>query len=203
MITLVLDRALEPSPDEASSLLRRELLKPEYFEGNWVDRLLGWLDRLLSRGIEAANDISALSTFAAMLVAVLLIGGLAWLIARTRHSTRTPSAKHAVLTDEVVTAAQLRARAEAALSDGRNEEALVDGFRALAVRQVERGRLDDTPGTTAQEAARVLSREYPDQRSRVDGSAALFDSVLYGDRPATRGQAVHVLELDDELRSKR
>ena len=200
---LVLDRALEPSPDEASSLLRRELLKPEYFEGNWVDRLLGWLDRLLGRGIEAANDFSPLSTFAAMLVAVLLVGGLAWLVARTRSSARTPSAKHAVLTNEVVTAAQLRARAETALSEGRNEEALVDGFRALAVRQVERGRLDDTPGTTAQEAARVLSVEYPDQSSRVDGSAALFDSVLYGDRPATRGQAADVLELDDDLRSKK
>ena len=200
---LVLDRALEPSPDEAGSLLRRELLKPEYFEGNWVNRLLGWLDRLLSRGIEAANDFSPLSTFAAMLVTVLLVGGLAWLIAQARPAARTPSAKHAVLTNEVVTAAQLRARAETALAEGHNEEALVDGFRALAVRQVERGRLDDTPGTTAQEAARGLSVEYPDQRSRVDGSAALFDSVLYGDRPATRGQAVDVLELDDDLRSKR
>ncbi|MDQ3156464.1 MAG: DUF4129 domain-containing protein [Actinomycetota bacterium] len=203
MITLVVDRTLEPSPDEAISLLRRELLKPEYFEGNWVNRLLGWLDRLLGRGMEAANDFTPLSTFAAMLVAVLLIGGLAWLIARTRPSARTPSARHAVLTDEVVTAAQLRARAQAALAEGRNEEALVDGFRALAVRQVERGRLEDTPGTTAQEAARVLSRAYPDQRSRVDGSALLFDSVLYGDRPASRGQAVDVLELDDELRSKK
>jgi len=203
VILLVVVRLLEPSPDEASSLLRRELLKPEYHEGDWVRRLLEWLDRLISRGMEAANDNSPLSTFAAMLVAVLLVGGLAWLIARTRHSARTPSAKHAVLTDEVVTATQLRARAEAALAEGRNEEALVDGFRALAVRQVERGRLDDTPGTTAQEAARVLSVEFPDQRSRVDGSAALFDSVLYGDRPATRVQAVDVLELDDDLRSKR
>lgn len=203
MITLLIDGPLEPSPDEAGSLLRRELLNPEYYEDDWIDRLMGWLDRVLREGMEAAETISPLSTFAAMLVAVLLIGGLVWLLTRARRSVRTPAVKHAVLTAEVVTATQLRARAEAALAAGRNEEALVDGFRALAVRQVERGRLDDAPGTTAQEAARVLSGKYPDQRSRVDGSAALFDSVLYGDRRATRGQAVDVLELDDELRSKK
>jgi len=203
VISLLVDRPLDPSPGEASSLLRRELLKPEYFEDNLVRRLIEWLDRLINEAMEAANDFSAVSTFAAMLVAVLLLGGLGWLITKARRSARTPRAMHAVLTDEVITAAKLRARAEAALAEGHNEEALVDGFRALAVRQVERGRLEDAPGTTAQEAARVLSGEYPDQRARVDGSAALFDSVLYGDRPATRGQAVDVLELDDELRSKK
>ena len=59
----------------------------------------------------------------------------------------------AVLTEEVVTADELRARAEAALEAGRFEEAVVEGFRAVAVRQVERGRLSDTPGATAHEVA--------------------------------------------------
>ena len=64
---------------------------------------------------------------------------------------------------------------------------------------MERGRLDDTPGATAHEVAGVLAREYPDRGSRVDTAAALFDSVLYGDRPATREQALDVLTLDDDL----
>ena len=203
MISLVLDRPLDPSPHDAHSLLGRELLRPEYYQSDPIQRLLDWLNRILNQGLDAADNSSPLSVFAVMIVAVLLIGGLAWLISRARPSARTPGVRRAVLTDEVLTAAQLRDRAEAALAAGRYEEALVDGFRALAVRQIERGRLDDAPGTTAQEAARVLSGEYPDQRSRVDGSALLFDSVLYGDRPATRGQAADVLELDDELRSKR
>ena len=80
---------------------------------------------------------------------------------------------------------------------------MVDAYRALAVRQVERGRLDDTPGATAHEVARALAAEYPHQRPRVDASAALFDAVLYGDRPASRDQAAGVLALDDELATVR
>ena len=105
--------------------------------------------------------------------------------------------------DGTVTAAQLRARAEAALAEGRYAPALVDGFRALAVRQVERGRLEDLPGATAHEVAAALATAYPEQRVRVDGSALLFDEVLYGDRPATRDQATGVLALDDELAVRR
>ncbi len=193
------DPPLDPTPDEARSALRRELLKPEYYDDNLVERLITWLRRQLDKGVEAAVDLPPLQTFAAMVLVVLLVGALVWLVRRARGSARAPRDKQAVLTDEAVTAAELRARAEAALADGRHEDALVDGFRALAARQVERGRLDDTPGATAHEVAGVLAREYPDRGSRVDTAAALFDSVLYGDRPATREQALDVLTLDDDL----
>ncbi len=196
---ILLDPPLDPTPDEARSALRRELLHPEYYDDNLVERLITWLQRQLDKGVEAAVDMPPLQTFASMLVAVLLVGALVWLVRRARGSARAPRDKQSVLTDEAITAAELRARAEAALADGRHEDALVDGFRALAVRQVERGRLDDTPGATAHEVAGVLAREYPDRRPRVDTAAALFDSVLYGDRPATREQALDVLTLDDDL----
>ena len=196
---ILLDPPLDPTPDEARSALRRELLQPEYYDDNLVERLITWLQRQLDKGVEAAVDMPPLQTFASMLVAVLLVGALVWLVRRARGSARAPRDKQSVLTDEAITAAELRARAEAALADGRHEDALVDGFRALAVRQVERGRLDDTPGATAHEVAGVLAREYPDRRPRVDTAAALFDSVLYGDRPATREQALDVLTLDDDL----
>jgi hypothetical protein len=99
----------------------------------------------------------------------------------------------------VVSAVELRARAEAALEAGRFEEAVVDGFRALAVRQVERGRLADLPGTTAHEVAETLAQEYAVAADRVRASALVFEAVLYGHRPATREQAVAVLAADDEL----
>jgi len=196
-------RPLDPSPEEARSLMRRELLKPEYFDDNLVQRFLDWLLRQIDRGISAAVDFPAASTFAAMLIAVLLVGGLIWLVSRAQRTARLPRKAPSVFTDEAITAAQLRARAEAALAAGRTEDAVADGFRALAVRQVERGRLDDTPGTTAQEAARALAGEYPGYGARVGGSAALFDAVIYGDRSATHAQAVDVLELDDELGARR
>lgn len=196
-------RPFDPSPDEARSLMRRELLKPEYYEDQWLNRIIEWFLRQLGRAVTSASDLPGLSVVAAMLIGALLIGGLAWLASRARLSAHTPATSQPVWADEVVTAAQLRVRAEEALDGGRIEEALTDGFRALARRQAERGRLEYTPGTTAQESARSLGSVYPHQRSRIEDSAGLFDAVVYGDRSATREQAVDILELDDELGSRR
>ncbi|MCW2768196.1 MAG: integral rane protein [Nocardioides sp.] len=196
---LLRDPPLDPSADEARSWLRRELLNPEYHQQNVLQQILAWLQRQVEDGLAAAQDAPPLSTFAAMVVLVLLVLGLGWLLSRARWSARTREEERAVLTDEVVTAAELRRRAEAALAEGRHEDAVVDGFRALAVRQVERGRLDDAPGATAHEVAASLAATYPHQRPRVAALAVLFESVLYGDRPATRDQAHGVLDLDNEL----
>ena len=190
---------LDPSPDDAGSLLRRELLNPEYRRRNLLEQVLDWLDRLVTGGIDAASQSPPLSTFAAMLAFLLLALGLGWLLSRARRTARAGRAEGAVLGEEVVSAVQLRARAERALAEGRHADAVVDGFRALALRQVERGHLEDLPGATAHEVALALAAAHPDQRRRVDGSAGLFDAVLYGDRPASRDQAAGVLELDDTL----
>ncbi len=195
----LLDPPLDPTPDEARARLRRELLHPDYQDEAVLERALAWVQRLLDRGLDAAGSTAALPTFAAMVVLVLLLGALAWLVSRQRLSARTDATHRAVLTDEVVTADELRERARAALQQGRFEEAVVEGFRAVAVRQVERGALDDTPGTTAHEVATALEARFPDRRDEVRSSASLFEAVLYGDRPAGREQAERVLDLDDVL----
>ncbi len=194
-----LGRPLDPSPDEGRSLLRRELLHPRYNDQDLLDRLLNEIQRRISGGINAASNIGALSTFVAMLVLVALLVALGLLLSRAQRTATADNRARAVLTEEVVTAAELRRRAETALSEGRYGESVVEGFRALAVRQVERGRLQDSPGTTAHEVSLALAETYPHQRARVDRSAALFDAVLYGDRSATHGQAVDLLSLDDEM----
>jgi Domain of unknown function (DUF4129) len=197
------DPPLDPSAGEARSWLQRELLHPEYHQENVVQRLVTWLGRQIGRALTAAEQAPPLSTFAAMLIFLLLLGGLVWLLSRTQATRRARTSVGPVLDEEVVTAAELRARAEAALSGGRPAEALVDGFRALAVRQVERGRLEDAPGATAHEVAMSLATEYPQHGERVGENARLFDLVLYGDRPATPEQATGVLTLDDELAGAR
>ena len=193
------DPPLDPSPDEARSRLRRELLAPDYHDLNLLQRIITWLSRQITGGVQGAREAPPLQTLAVMLVVVLLLGSLAVLLSRMRRTARAEKDEQPVLTGEDVTAAQLRARAAQALGEGRHEDAVVDGFRALALRQVERGRLDEAPGATAHEVALALAAQYPHQRPRVDGSARLFDSVLYGDRPATAEQATEVLALDDEL----
>jgi hypothetical protein len=194
-----LDPPLDPSGSEARSKLRNELLHPEYHQQNLLQQILRWVEREVDKGLDRASQASPLSTLATMVIFVALVAALAWLASRARRTAHDRDEKRAVLTEEVVTAAELRARAEAALEAGRFEEAVVEGFRALAVRQVERGRLSDAPGATAHEVASSLAAEYPALGDRVQASALVFDEVLYGDRPATRDQAEALLSLDDDL----
>lgn len=198
------DPPLEPSPDEARSWLQRELLHPEYHQQNLVQRLITWLLRQVDRALAAAEQTPPLSAFAAMLVFLLLLAALAWLVSRARGDRRAQGITGPVLDDDAtLTAAELRARAEAALAGDRPEDALVDAFRALTVRQVERGRLEDSPGTTAHEVAVSLAGEFPEHGKRVGDNARLFDLVRYGDRPATAEQARGALALDDDLAGAR
>lgn len=197
------DPPLDPSGDEARSLLRQELAKPEYHDANLIERIQRWLERLFEDGADVARDLPPLGTFAAIVVGLALVFGIGLLVSRARRTARARTERAPALTGEVVTAAALRSRAEDALADGRFDDALVDGYRALALRQVERGRIEDLPQATAHELAAGLGVEFPAQRHLVDRSADLFDSVLYGDHPATREQAVDMLALDDELAGRR
>ena len=198
-LLLLPDPPLDPSGSEARSKLRRELLRPEYHDQNVLQRILDWVNRKVNSGLDQASQAPQLSTLMAMVILVALVLALVWLASRARRTARVRDDKLAVLTDEVVTADELRARARAAFEAGRFEEAVVEGFRAVAVRQVERGRLADNPGATAHEVADALAAEYAGQADRVRSGALLFDAVLYGDRPATREQAASVLALDDDL----
>lgn len=194
---------LGPSPDEGRSVLRRELLKPEYNDQNLVVRIITWVSRRLDGLLNATSGSPAVSTLLAMVILIVLVLGLGLLLSRARRTARTRQERRVVLTGEVVTAAELRLRAEAALAAGRHEEAVVEGFRALALRQVERGRLADSPGATAHEVARLLAQEYPEQAGRVDAGALLFEEIRYGERPADRARATSVLDLDDDLAVRR
>jgi hypothetical protein len=195
----VADPPLAPSADEARSKLRRELLHPDYHRQNLLQQVVTWLERKIGGGLDRASQTPPLSTFMGMVVLVLLVAGLVWLVSRARRTAHEKDERQAVLTAEVVTADELRARADAALDQSRFEEAVVEGFRAVAARQVERGRLADAPGATAHEVAEALAREYAARADDVHRSARLFDEVLYGDRPASREQAESVLALDDGL----
>ncbi|MFC6344503.1 hypothetical protein ACFP8W_21150, partial [Nocardioides hankookensis] len=96
---LTADPPLDPSGDEAHSLLRRELAHPEYHDGNLFLRLLDWLDRELNGLIDSAADTPPLSAFAAI-VAFLLLGlALAWLLSRARRTARAAARPGPVVED--------------------------------------------------------------------------------------------------------
>ncbi|KRA38254.1 MULTISPECIES: DUF4129 domain-containing protein [unclassified Nocardioides] len=194
-----LDPPLDPSGDEARGQLRRELAHPEYYDANLLERISDWLDRLINGSVSTASDAPLLTVVVAILVALLLLAGMILIVSRARRTARADQAPTAALTDEVITADQLRARAEAALAAGDPGAALIDAFRAVAVRQIERGRIDDVPQATAHELAGALAVTFADHGPALRRGADLFDQVLYGDRPATVEQARDLLALDDRL----
>jgi hypothetical protein len=196
------DPPLVPGPDEARDELRRELVRPEY-QQDFLSRALDRIQRLFQEAAGAAAD-AGVASYAAALVVFLLLGlCMLWLVSRARASAAVAADHGPVLTPEQVTAAQLRRRAEEALSEGRLEDAVVDGVRALTVRQVERGRLELLPGATAREVTLRLAADFEDHRPRLARLALLFDSVRYGRRRATTGDAESVLALDDDLAGAR
>lgn len=190
---------LDPTPDEGRAWLRRELVKPEYHKSNPFQRLLDWFWERFSNLTASATETSWLQTAISLLVLAVLLLALLWLISRARWTRRAASESGPVLGDEAISARELRERAETAMAEGRFADAVVDGFRAVTVRQIEHGRIDDQPGMTAREVATALEASYPPLAERIHAVAGLFDAVLYGDRPATREQAATVLALDDEL----
>jgi hypothetical protein len=194
---------LDPSGDEGRALLRRELLHREYHQHNLWQRLIDWLGRLFDRAVGTASGISWVTTFVALLVGGLLLAGLLVLLSRLRRERRRRVGPTALLPDQRPAAAELRRRAEESYAQGRHREAVVDGFRALAARQIERGRIDDQPGATAHEVAALLAASYPQEGPQVGRTADLFDATLYGDRPATPDEAGAVLALDDTLAGAR
>lgn len=191
---------LQPSGDEGRRLLRHELLHGEYHRHHLLQRVLGWLWRQLQGGVGAASGTSLVTTLVTMLVAAALVTGLALLLTRVRRDRRSRARREAaVIPHDRPTADDLRRRAEVARGEGRYADAVTDGFRALAVRQVERGHLRDQPGATVHEVAAALATSYPAHGDRVGRTADLFDATLYGDHPAGPDDAAGVLALDDTL----
>ena len=192
------DPPLVPSPDEARDSLGRELLGPEY-QQDLLSRVLARIARMFQEAAGVAAGAGVGSYVAAAVVFLLLALSLIWLVSRARPSATTAGDPGPLLARERITAAELRRRAEDSLREGRLEDAVVDGVRALTVRQVERGRLEILPGATAREVTLRLAADFEDQRPRLARLAHLFDSVRYGGRPASSADAESVLALDDDL----
>jgi len=202
-LALALADPLRPSPDDARDKLRRELLSPDYQRDDWLERLIDWLSSLFDDSVATASGVPWLTTFALIVILLLLAVGILALVSRARTSAADATRDEAVLPDPRVAAAEWRRRADRAFAEGRYADAVVEGFRAVAARQVERGRLDDLPGATAHEIADRLAGDFAGHGPLVQRVARLFDEVRYGDHPASGGDAGSVLSLDDELAGAR
>lgn len=208
----VLGTSIRPDPGPARSWLERELGRPPY-RRSLGERFLSWLGDLWQSLQAAALGASPLSTAAAALALVALVVLAVLVASRVRREPLHSSGSDPALGRGLVPAGEHRAAAETALTDDDPGLAVVEAFRAVAARAVERGLLEERPGRTAQELATDLGSVLPSSAEELVWCSVVFDRVFYGDRSATgpvsrdqrvtAAEARRVLDLDDVLRSAR
>jgi hypothetical protein len=189
---------LSPTPPEARSWLRQELQGPDY-RSPWLESAIRWVaDHILSL-LDGAGQLAGLSPLITVLIALVVIALLVWVLPRVRREPALSAPEGAVLEDPTITSRHYRDSAALAVRDGRYDDAVLDGFRAIAKDMSERSLLDDAPGRTAHEVSLALSSPFPGHAGQLAQAADLFDAVRYGHRRASASQAGQVLQLDADL----
>ena len=200
-----MDVPVEPDAEQARSWLQAELADPLYHQSpSLLDRLIAWIQEQLAALGPAIAGIDPL-------VAALVVGGVILVVVvvallvtgpvrRARLGQRT---SHQVLVDELRSAAELRAAADAAAADGRYHDAILDGFRAILRSLEERTVLDPLPGRTAHEAAEASAVRLPSCAEDLRSAARLFDDVAYGDLEASADSYRWLTDVDRRVAETR
>ncbi len=177
--SLAADVPVQPGADEARRWLVEELAKPEYrTDPSLLQRFLEWLQGLFEGA--PVLDLGGPLTAVIVVVAVLLVAGIAyWVAGPVRLSRRAP-ASAVVLDDDTRTAAEMRTAADAAVASGDWATAALERFRAVVRSLEERAVIESLPGRTAREAAETAGERVPDVAEGLARGAHLFDDVAYG-----------------------
>jgi Domain of unknown function (DUF4129) len=197
-VSWTLFRGLNPTPPEARTWLRQELRGPDY-QSPWLNSMSRWIVDQLRKIVEGAGHLAGLSPVITVLMAIVVIALLVWVLPKVRREPVVAVSGGAVLENATITARRYRDQAAQALRDGRYDEAVLDGFRAIAKDTSDRRVLNDAPGRTAHEVSLALASPFPDHADRLSRAADLFDAVRYGHRRASAHQANQIHELDAEL----
>ncbi len=195
-------RGLSPTPGQARSWLERELQGPDY-QSSWLDSVLRWVADQLGKILDGASHLGGLSPVITVLLALTVTALLVWILSRVRREPALSARQGAVLEDTAITPRDYRALVAQAIREGRYDDAVLDGFRAIAKDMSDRGLLDDAPGRTAHEVSAALAPPFPDHADRLAAAANLFDSVRYGHRRPSSQQAGQIQDLDAELSGSR
>jgi hypothetical protein len=197
-----LDIPVDPSSPEAQRWIQGELAKPEYqaAKPTWFDvaskSVLDWLDSLFQGPGGDAGPV--LLTVIVLLVAALIVAAF-FIFGRPRLNRRGAEGRAVFGSDDIRTAAELRASATAAARAGDWVTAIEELFRAIAQGLDERTIVTVTPGTTATEFANLAAVALPHERERLIAAARVFDGVRYLDRPGTESQYQQLVALDTIL----
>lgn len=193
---------VDPDADTARRWVRQELLDPAYrSQESLLERVVRWfveqLENLPALGMSNRTALLVVVGVVALVVVVALrVAGPVRIAARRRRDG-------VLRADDRRTAAQLRAAADAAALAGHWSAAVADRYRAVVRGLEERALLDERPGRTAHEAARVAGAALPEQAAALARGGDLFDDVVYGERTATDTDDAVMRALDDGVRAAR
>jgi hypothetical protein len=195
--------AVRPGPGQGRSWVEQELSRREYHVG-LVDRFQAWVGELWDRLTGAALAAGPVPTALLVVGSALLVVAVLLVLSRVRREPgAAPGAARASLGTGTATPDEHRRVAEEARDRGSFDLAVVEAYRALAGRALQRGLLDARPGLTAHELASELRPRFPDHGDPLERSADLFDLVFYGSVPATAADADGLLDLEAALREAR
>ncbi len=198
------DVPVDPDAATAQRWAREELADPVYHHReSLLSRVLTWLQERLAEAQVSLTSLDArmgaLVLVTVVVVAVLVVLFVAGPVRRARRARESAE----VFIDDVRTAAELRAAADAAAAAGRWADAVLDRFRGALRGLEERAILDERPGWTADEATAVAADALPSCGADLRRASRLFDDICYGDRPASAADDAWLRELDHRLTQTR
>lgn len=195
-------RGLSPTPPQARDWLSQELRGSDY-QDPWLTSVIRWILDQVGKILDGTGNLAGLSPVVTVLVALVVIALLAWVLPRVRRESAVAHSGSAVLDDLTTSAQTYRDRAAQAFAEGRFDDTVLDGLRAIARSMSDRTLLEDAPGRTAHEVSLALAQPFPDHADRLARAADLFDSVRYGHHRASADQAGGMQQLDAELLTTR
>ncbi|WP_103063649.1 DUF4129 domain-containing protein [Actinomyces qiguomingii] len=188
-----------PDADSARRAAAEELAKPEYRQTTSLwDRIWQWLSEHLDLRAAVPGAPPWLSVLLVIVLVIALLAALVLLFTRVTWARRASRSDAALFEDDRDAAALARA-ADAAAATGDWATAVVERFRAIVRSLDERGAIEDYPGMTAHEAARLASQPLGELSGHMDQAARLFDAVRYGQVKPTSAQDAWMRDFAEQV----
>jgi Domain of unknown function (DUF4129) len=188
--------------DAAHEAAQHELAKPIYPRASLIERLMDWIDELLTKLITQGSSVpGGWFTISVLLILLAIAVVVAVRIARSTMRTNRGDG-YALFGEHELSAAEHRATAEQYAAAGNWSAAIRHRLRAVARQLEESTVLDPVPGRTATELARDAGRAIPQLAAELARAAEAFNDVTYGERPGTESAYRMIADLDDHLRSR-
>jgi hypothetical protein len=173
--------------DGAQRAAHNELAKAIYHrqQDPLLVRAVKAVGRALSSVIDHGSSVAPGGAAGLALLLVVLLVVVLLIRRQVGPLRRTAAIAGSVLpTGRSLTAAEHRARADAAAARGDHDTAVLESMRADVRALEERGVIDQRPGRTALEVARDGGAGLPAATPVLDAAARTFDDVVYGGGPA-------------------